>query len=653
MASPIAEIILSADTSRLRRASAETSALLQSVRSAAKTAASGVAAVGGKIASGISGGVRGAVAALGALRSALSAVARQGVAEFQALKRQIESFGESARAIGFVSAGVFAAVSGGAAYAVKAASDLNEEVNKFRVVFGASADATAEWASVTAAAVNRSDGELLKYLASLQNLFVPMGIARDEAVEMSKSIATLAIDLASFNNIADQDALDRLRSGIAGNVEALRTLGIVLTEASVNQQLLNMGVEGGNKNATEAQKAVARMNLIIERTRDAQGDAVRTSEEFANRLRGLNSATIEASQTIGAVFLPIANEVVRIVTETVRTVADWVKQNPELTKSIVLATAAISGLGVALGAAALAASTLGSILGGPMIIAAGAAAAAILIFKPTVEDVVNAIIRGVSVMVSAFQNWRLSIGVVIDQAQLSITGFVLDVGHFFTVEIPAYLSFVAENWRQVWASMVDLLLSVLINIGDNIRRFFSDPLNFEFKGLTDGWTVTMGKLPEITKRELSEVEKTLRVQIDSATEEISKGADEVEKSLRAKLGPLLGLLGIGGEAAPTITPPKIDIPKLEPFKTPEGFAPKDATEKAARSFKTFEGLGDAFNRIAEAAATRDTDAAKATAKNTEESARTLRVLEAIGSGLAGTAAATLDRLTKGVAGLLT
>jgi hypothetical protein len=72
-----------------------------------------------------------------------------------------------------------------------------------------------------------------------------------------------------------------------GNHEAVRKYGIVITEASLKQEMLNMGLERTMQTATTQEKVMARLNIIMDSTTDAQGDAARTADSYANQMRAL------------------------------------------------------------------------------------------------------------------------------------------------------------------------------------------------------------------------------------------------------------------------------------------------------------------------------------------------------------------------------
>lgn len=269
------------------------------------------------------------------------------IAEFKAMAAKMEKalapVRDKLQAIGAsLSARVTLPIVGLGVASVKAASDVEEMESKFNVVFGSLSGSVAAWAEEHAKAVNRSKFDLQGYAATLQDTFVPMGFARDQAADLSKQMATLAIDLASFNNASEPETVDLLTSALIGNHEAVRRFGVVMTEATLNQELLRMGILGGTKAASEQEKVMARMNILFASTKDAQGDAERTSGSFANQMRGLTSAFQAAAVEIGKVLLPAASA----LTDIVRGAIGWFSGLSDGTKKLIVV---IAGLAAAIG----------------------------------------------------------------------------------------------------------------------------------------------------------------------------------------------------------------------------------------------------------------------------------------------------------------
>lgn len=189
--------------------------------------------------------------------------------------------------------------------AVQAGSDAEEMVAKFDAVFGENAELFTEAFDKMGNELGRNKFELMEWAATLQDTFVPMGFARHNAADLSKNMVQLAVDVASFNNQLESDVVRDFQSAIVGNHETVRKYGIVITQTTLDQELMNMGIEDGISAATEQQKVQARLNLIMEGTKDAHGDAAKTAGSFANQMRGLQAQLSETFTTLGSKLLPV------------------------------------------------------------------------------------------------------------------------------------------------------------------------------------------------------------------------------------------------------------------------------------------------------------------------------------------------------------
>lgn len=190
------------------------------------------------------------------------------------------------------------------AQAIKKASDLQETLNKFNVVFGTNAQAMESWGTQFAKQMGRSRAETLKFMADMQGFVVPMGVDPQQAMQMSQALTQLSYDLASFNNVSDEEAFTALMSAISGESEPMKRFGVIVNETAVKAELLKRGLDPTTAN--EAQKAMARYNIILQGTAMAQGDVERSSDSYANRLKALQAAWDDLSAEMGTMFLPVA-----------------------------------------------------------------------------------------------------------------------------------------------------------------------------------------------------------------------------------------------------------------------------------------------------------------------------------------------------------
>ncbi|TWT68400.1 phage tail tape measure protein [Crateriforma conspicua] len=300
------------------------------------------------------------------------------------LERRLKGFGGSIASMGSKMAAVGAA--GAAALfvpSIKAASDLEETMNKFNTVFGDSAGEMKKWGDAYAKEVGRSKEQVASFLAGTQDLLKPMGFAGDEAGQMSQQISKLAVDLASFNNMADADTLRDLHAALTGSGEVMKKYGVIVSEAAVKQELLNTGFDP--KAATETQKATARLAIIMRGTTDAQGDAIKSSGSFANQMKRLQAISIDLGAAIGKAVLPTITWVVSKMGDAAQVVTDFVAKNQKIVKVAGAAVFALTGLGtglvtlggiatmagIAIGGVSTAITLIGGIISSPLLIVGG------------------------------------------------------------------------------------------------------------------------------------------------------------------------------------------------------------------------------------------------------------------------------------------
>jgi len=209
---------------------------------------------------------------------------------------------------------------------INLSSDIEEMQGKSKVVFGKFRNGVVRELTAFGDAVGRSSFELEGMASTVQDTFVPMGFARGEAAKLSVELTKLAVDTASFNNASDTETMNAFQSALVGNHETVRRFGVVITEATLNQELLNMGIKDGAKAATNAQKVQARLNLITNGVTDAHGDAARTAGSFANQTKALFAALTELAAGIMENVLPAATKIVFALTKSAEAAKEFLTQ---------------------------------------------------------------------------------------------------------------------------------------------------------------------------------------------------------------------------------------------------------------------------------------------------------------------------------------
>lgn len=260
-----------------------------------------------------------------------SAQVRRTQREFEASTAAMAS---GFRTVSFAAQAAFGAV---VLYSVRAASEAAEIRNAFEVAFGSGTDSAREFARTLADEVGRSATQVEQGMTRLRLVLDGLGIAAEQADQVVFALTERGIDIGSLFNVEDAEAFRAIISGISGETEPMKRFGVVINEAAVQAELLRLGFEGNVQEASEAAKAIARANIILERTAVANGDAARTADSAANQFRRARGEFYEAAVVLGNQLLPA-------VTDVTRAVSDTIEAFTELPSGVRIAGLALLGL---------------------------------------------------------------------------------------------------------------------------------------------------------------------------------------------------------------------------------------------------------------------------------------------------------------------
>jgi hypothetical protein len=229
---------------------------------------------------------------------------------------------------------VFAAASSAALIAVtKKASDLEETTSKFNTVFRGSQKIAEQWADALVESYGLSTDQAKRFLAATQDLLVPMGLQRQEAAKLANEVVKLSVDLGSFNNMPTEQVMRDIQSAITGMVIPMKKYGVVLSQALIKQEAMNLGLFDGVGEMTNAAKAQATLSLITKNSADAVGDFERTQESFANQTKIMTARIDDFITKLGVAFLPTMTRLVNIVnTNVLPALKDWADDTENLEK---------------------------------------------------------------------------------------------------------------------------------------------------------------------------------------------------------------------------------------------------------------------------------------------------------------------------------
>lgn len=195
------------------------------------------------------------------------------------------------------------------AQAVTESNKYQEDLNLFTVALGQYAAEAQNYAEKVSDVMGIDPAQWLRNQGVFNTLLTGFGDTAERAQLMSQNLTQLGYDISSFFNISIEDAMQKLQSGISGELEPLRRLGYDLSQARLEQTALNLGVKESVSAMTQAEKAELRYYAIMTQVTTAQGDMARTLEAPANQLRILQAQLTQAARAIGNIFIPALNAI--------------------------------------------------------------------------------------------------------------------------------------------------------------------------------------------------------------------------------------------------------------------------------------------------------------------------------------------------------
>ena len=187
---------------------------------------------------------------------------------------------------------------------IEASNEYTENMNLFTVAMGEYAESAKNYADEVSKLIGIDPSEWVRSQGIFMTMATGFGVAGDRASIMSKNLTQLGYDLASFYNIDVEDAMTKLKSGLAGELEPLRAIGYDLSQAKLEATALALGIDKSVSSMTQAEKAQLRYYAILTQVTVAQGDMARTLDDPANQIRVLKSQLEITARSIGNIFIP-------------------------------------------------------------------------------------------------------------------------------------------------------------------------------------------------------------------------------------------------------------------------------------------------------------------------------------------------------------
>lgn len=192
-------------------------------------------------------------------------------------------------------------------------SDLQEVQNVVDVSFPKMSKQVDKFAQSAAASFGLSETMAKRFTGTFGAMAKVFGFSEKQAYEMSTALTGLAGDVASFYNITQDEAYTKLKSVFTGETESLKDLGVVMTQAALDQYALANGIGKTTAQMTEAEKVALRYKFVQEQLTAASGDFIRTSDSWANQVRILQLQFDSFKASIGQGLINVLTPVIKTI----------------------------------------------------------------------------------------------------------------------------------------------------------------------------------------------------------------------------------------------------------------------------------------------------------------------------------------------------
>ena len=206
--------------------------------------------------------------------------------------------------------------------AITESNAYQEDLNLFTASMGKYAKEAQEYAENVGEIMGIDPAKWMRNQGIFNTLLSGFGSVADRSYLMSKNLTQLGYDISSFFNISVEDSMQKLQSGVSGELEPLRRLGYDLSQAKLEQTALTLGIEKSVSAMTQAEKAELRYYAIMTQVTTAQGDMARSLEAPANQLRILQAQLTQASRAVGNIFIPMLQRILPVAIAVLRVVRE-------------------------------------------------------------------------------------------------------------------------------------------------------------------------------------------------------------------------------------------------------------------------------------------------------------------------------------------
>lgn len=425
------------------------------------------------------------------------------------LSQSMDKAGEKMKAVGEkmssvgskLSTAVTLPILGIGTAATKMAMDAVESENLFEVAMGNMAGDARKWSEETSKALGLNAYNVRKNVATYNAMLTSMGLTGQESLKMSEGLTQLSYDMASFYNLKPEEAFEKLKSGISGEAEPLKALGILVNDTTIKTYAYTNGIAKQGEELTEAQKVQARYGAIMQATKNAQGDLGRTMDSPTNKIRIMKEQAQQIGIQFGQILIPILEKLMNVIKPLMDRFQGLSKEQQETIVKIGLVVAAIGPAIMIIGKVISVAGTLSSVIStvsGAMAAAGGASGAlgaAFTAITGPVGIIIAAIAGLIAIFVVLYKNnedFRNSVNVIWNQVKAIIGGVIESLKVIFQV----FIELASQIWNKYGDDIVNIItkafnlvasvVNTVLKAIQNVLKIITSAIKGDWQGVWEG-----------------------------------------------------------------------------------------------------------------------------------------------------------------------
>ena len=218
--------------------------------------------------------------------------------------------------------------------AVQIASDLTEVQNVAETAFGTMSSQVDAWAKNSIKQFGMSELAAKRMASTYMAMNAGMGLNGQGAADMAMRTAERAADISSFYNKSIDESDTMLKSIWTGETESLKQIGVVMTQTNLDAYALANGFGKTTQQMTQSEQVMLRYQYVMNQTRLAAGDFVKTQDSWANQTRILSEQWKQFLGIIGQGLIQVLTPALKFLNQMMGVLIQWAQTFTAITGAI-------------------------------------------------------------------------------------------------------------------------------------------------------------------------------------------------------------------------------------------------------------------------------------------------------------------------------